>query len=415
MSDIGNIGGSRGIQPTILDQNVGGTGKVGDLGGHAVTQAQTAQTPAKGSGIGDKIANFFTSTLPKFFSSVGESISNFFSRLTAPAQQPTPQTTTQTTGTAQTPQVGNAQPSAPKTVGEYYDVLAGIISKAPLDTLEGTFLRGPESPNKYGIKQEFKPFAQSWGQSVLSSLPQDSTVAFRLQNYEGGEDIFKSMEGSEGRLLGTSSFPKLVDAGKAGESMKVIQDCWDKLFGSDPQSSKQIATGLPDEVKNYIASGLKAIDDSHIPDDVKGKLKDTFLSDVVLRCISPALTDLSVQQRDNPNAKASLIEITKFMTTICNGLDPTKVQKEPVFPGFVEAFGDRYDSMRGSMLDMLREAGRQGTPYTPPDTGSDNGLILTMDDVKQLTTPTPTPLTSIPDYLTVSPFDDTKDTNGTKL
>ncbi len=379
MSDIGNIG-SRGIQQTSLDQGVNAPGKVGNLGGHSVSQASTAQTPARGSGIGDKIANFFTSTLPNFFSSVGQSISNFFSKLTAPT--PLPHVEMSSSNLSRV-----SGDKTPATSGDLKAVYDAIKEETDAITNPGTFLRG-KSPHSKVMAENLKEFAQSWVQDVRDSLPESKTVAFIKDSFEDNSRF--------GRALPKETAPTSVAFLKAG---------WEQLFGSDETTAKEKAGQLPQSVKDLIATGFKAIDDSKAPEHTKQTLKDKFAADVLLRGLTPQLLINSPPG----DTVSSMMELSKIIQSIANGVDPSNSGKEPLLGQVSDMLGNSHVVMRDNMITMLREAGSQGVAYSPGTSTDDVKELTSRTDMPPLPpTPTPSP-TSSTTQISTSGLDEHKD------
>lgn len=342
--------GPLGIQPSNVEPNQVSTGKVGEYGGHSVGQAQVAQQPARQSGIGDKIANFFTSTLPKFFSSVGESISNFFSKLTAPTpQQP------QTTGTTGAQQTGGIQPQQDKgaSLKTVYDTIRGATQNFD----KGTFLRTDNASSPI-IKNTLEGVGSQYAENAVVGLPKNGVVAVRVAPFENRSTGFTPSQLSDRQQVIESS-------------MSCLEETWGRFFGTDEMTTGRAASSLPQSVKDLLATAFKAIDDSPISADDKQVAKQRVISDVVLRGITPHLNREGVGAT---NKHESMRELNGLMMSIASGLSPDRLNQRGAYTDEavthlseqVEGTGkSRVEIMQHNMYQMFLKAGEEGTPYVP--------------------------------------------------
>jgi hypothetical protein len=335
------------------------TGRVGRLEGHTVQQAATAHAPAAPSGIGKRIADFFTATLPGFFSAARNAVLSLFRPAgAAPAPQAVRPTTPKPIAEFTFPGDCYAPDSAPTEKkypvpsndvarGAAYATARYFASTTAIKIASGTdgagdargaFLRSNYVATAKLAVAEGAPMAGNVRSIVLDAFDGKGPTAFLDASYDTKASNYQAICGKDDHG---------VDADAAArDAVATAEKIYEAIFGTpgDQSSIDAAASRVPQGLCDALAIGLKAIDDANIADNAVAKeLKDKLATDMIaLRVVNPAITNAIVsqpgQEAMGDTMRRNILEFSKFVQNIANGVPMGR--KEAIHPAASQALAD---------------------------------------------------------------------------
>ena len=405
-------------------------GKTADFNGSTFTKEATAEPRAQEGGIGSKIASFF-SKIGDGFAWLGNKIAGAFTRAPqaeAPATAVTAETVKPQSEPVEGSSSGASAPAIKPLTSEMLfgslDAKGSVVEKAikpaqlsEADRFAGsyayvknaaneavsdptTFMRsnnnGAALTSLAGNQPESKDILDSlrdvFGDSEvaisnkafginLQKVMNDKTKQYDITiAYDAKLSDFPSMQKKDG----DSAEYKTAKSKLIEQSLDIVDRCMCKAFGKpgDAASIEEAAARLPQSLCDQIAVLHKAIDDSNVSDELKGKLKLHAARDAVaLRTILPIGTKIAndideveskrifAENKNKPLDQqvqfkrsipaASMVEVSKVMQSLVNGVG---VGTKDTDLDVQEAGGDLQDRWNASFADFMNAAVARADP-----------------------------------------------------